>query len=36
MDDFKLVEKKQKENNVDDFKYNKNVNGYRFSECDFS
>lgn len=35
-DDFvALVEKKQSENNPDDFTYAKNVNGYRFSEGEF-
>ena len=35
-DDFvALVEKKQSENNPDDFTYSKNVNGYRFSDGDF-
>ena len=35
-DFFKLVEKKQKENNPDDFTYSANINGYRFSYNDFS
>lgn len=35
-DFFRLVEKKQKENNVDNFSYCKNVNGYRFTGGDFS
>ena len=30
-----LIEEKQKENNPDDFTYNKNVNGYRFDDRDF-
>ena len=35
-DDFvALVEKKQSENNQDDFTYSKNVNGYRFSDGEF-
>ena len=35
-DDFvALVEKKQSENNPDDFTYAKNVNGYRFSDGEF-
>lgn len=35
-DDFvALVEKKQSENNPDDFTYSKNVNGYRFSDGEF-
>ena len=32
---FSYVEKKQEENNVDDFKYSVNVNGYRFTFHDF-
>ena len=35
-DFFELVEKKQEENNPDDFKYSVNVNGYRFTFSDFS
>ena len=36
-DDFiKLVEWKQKENNKDDFTYARNVNGFRFTDKDFS
>lgn len=31
-----LIERKQKENNPDDFTYDKNVNGYRFCDTDFS
>ena len=35
-DDFvALVEKKQSENNPDDFTYSKNMNGYRFSDGEF-
>ena len=35
-DDFvALVEKKQSENNPDDFTYSKNVNGYRFCDEEF-
>ena len=33
---IKMVERKQRENNKDDFTYSRNVNGYRFSEGDFS
>ena len=33
---LELVSKKQKENNTDDFRYCKNVNGYRFADGDFS
>lgn len=33
---LKLIEEKQKESNTDDFRYDKNVNGYRFSEGEFS
>lgn len=36
-DDFlSLVEEKQKVSNPDDFHYARNVNGYRFTEGDFS
>ena len=31
-----LIEEKQKENNPDDFTYDKNVGGYRFIDSDFS
>lgn len=33
---IKLINDKQKENNPEDFKYDKNVNGYRFNNHDFS
>lgn len=33
---FEMVEEKQKENNPEDFRYNANINGYRFSYKDFS
>lgn len=33
---LKLIEDKQKINNPVDFLYNKNVNGYRFSDSNFS
>ena len=33
---FKMVEKFQSNNNDDDFKYNGNINGYRFSFREFS
>lgn len=33
---LELIFKKQKENNDDDFRYCKNVNGYRFTDRDFS
>lgn len=37
VDDFlKLVEDKQKENNKEDFTYDKNVDGYRFTSGTFS
>ena len=32
---FNLVAKKQQENNPEDFRYNENVDGYRFCEGDF-
>lgn len=32
---LKLIEEKQKENNPDDFTWNKNVGGYRFTDRDF-
>ena len=35
-DFFDLVEEKQKESNKEDFKNCKNINGYRFSDSDFS
>ena len=35
-DFIKLVEWKQKENNKDDFTYARNVNGFRFTDKDFS
>ena len=31
-----LVSKKQKEENINNFSYAKNVNGYRFTDRDFS
>lgn len=34
-DFFKMVEEKQKENNPEDFRYNANIGGYRFSFRDF-
>lgn len=30
-----LIEEKQKNNNPDNFKYNKNIDGYRFEQGDF-
>ena len=33
---LKLIEEKQKENNPDDFTWDKNVDGYRFTDKDFS
>ena len=33
---LELVEEKQKENNKENFAYCKNVNGYRFTDRDFS
>ena len=33
---LELIEEKQKENNEENFVYCKNVNGYRFSDRDFS
>lgn len=33
---LKLIETKQKENNPDDFTWDKNVGGYRFTDKDFS
>ena len=37
LDDFlKMVEIKQKENNPDDFTYSDNIDGYRFTDGDFS
>lgn len=33
---LKLIEKLQQENNKDDFTYDKNINGYRFYDKDFS
>ena len=35
-DFLELVEEKQKTTNENDFKYSKNVEGYRFTEGDFS
>ena len=35
-DFIKMVEDKQLEENPDNFKYNKNVNGYRFADGEFS
>lgn len=35
-DFLELVKEKQKENNKKDFEYCKNVNGYRFTDGDFS
>ena len=35
-DFLELVKEKQKENNENNFEYCKNVNGYRFSDRDFS
>lgn len=35
-DFFELVEEKQKEENKENFKYDANINGYRFSYNDFS
>lgn len=35
-DFLELVESKQNENNIDDFSYSKNVNGYRFVAGEFS
>ena len=32
---LKLIEEKQKENNPDDFTWDKNVGGYRFTDRDF-
>ena len=31
-----FIEEKQKENNVDDFTYNENIDSYRFCDTDFS
>lgn len=37
LDDFlKMVEIKQKENNLDDFTYADNIDGYRFEDGEFS
>lgn len=33
---LELIAKKQKENNPDDFTYNKNIDRYRFSDKEFS
>jgi len=33
---IKFIEEKQKFNNPDNFKYDKNIDGYRFSSEDFS
>lgn len=33
---LELIETKQKENNPDDFTWDKNVGGYRFTDKDFS
>lgn len=35
-DFIEMVEDKQSEENPDNFKYNKNVNGYRFADGEFS
>lgn len=36
LDEFvEMVEEKQDENNLDDFSYARNVNGYRFSDGEF-
>jgi len=33
---LELIKEKQKENNPDDFKYDQNINGYRFTDEEFS